>query len=110
MTNLGGMSLDADSLVTDNVERQASIAWPLPVDVRLEKLLKQAKAAGERTSRKELVAALVATCDLTNAQLGEMLRQYRTATVREILPVPEGENVIPFTKQPPGPRTGERSR
>ena len=108
MTNLGSMSLDADSRVIDNAERQASIAWPLPVDIRLERLLGQAKAAGERTSRRELVAALVATCELTDAQLSEMLRRYRTATVRQMLPIPDGENVVPFMKHPPGPRTGER--
>lgn len=102
------MSLDVDSRVIDNMIHQASIAWPAPVDMRLERLLDQAKAAGERTSRKELVAAPVATCELTDAQLSEMLRRYRTATVRQVLPVPDGENVLPFKKHPPGPRTGER--
>jgi len=109
MTKLGSMSLDADSLVVDHLDKQAAIAWPVPVDVRLERLVDQATAAGERTSRKELVAALVATCKMSDAQLGKMLKRYRTARVREILPVPEGENVVPFTKRPPGrPRTGKR--
>jgi hypothetical protein len=101
-----GMSLDADSFVIDNPEKPASINWPVTVEVRLEQLLAQAKAAGERTSRKELVAALVATSKLSDVQLGRMLRKYRTARVRDILPVPEGENVVPFSKRPPGPRTG----
>jgi hypothetical protein len=109
MADRGGMSLDADSRVRDNPERQTTVAWPLPVDVRLDRLLDQATEAGERTSRRELLAALVATCDLTDAELSEMLRRYRTATVRQILPIPDGENVLPFTKQPPGPRTGRRS-
>jgi hypothetical protein len=107
---VAGMSLDADSFVIDNPEKPAAINWPVTVEVRLEQLLDQAKAAGERTSRKELVAALVATSKLSDAQLGRMLRRYRTAKVRDILPIPAGENIVPFTKQPPGPRTSERSR
>ena len=104
------MSLDADSFVIDTLDKPAAINWPRAVEVRLEQLLAQAKAAGERTSRKELVAALVATSKLSDAQLGRMLRRYRTAKVRDILSVPADENVVPFTKQRPGPRTSEQSR
>lgn len=103
--NLGGMSLDADSRVVDHMDRQVSLGWPPPVDVRLDRLLDQARRAGERTSRKELVAALVATCHPTDAQLGNMIKRYRRLKVREIMPVPEGENVVPLKRQPPGPRT-----
>jgi len=104
------MSLDADSYVVDTPEKSASINWPWAVEVRLEQLLNQAKAAGEKTNRKELVAALVATSKLSDAQLGKMLRRYRTVKVREILSVPADENIVPFAKQRPGPRTSERSR
>ncbi len=104
------MSLDADSFVTDTPEKPAAINWPLAVEARLEQLLDQAKAAGERTTRKEIVAALVATSKLSDAQLDRMLRRYRKAKVREILSVPADENVVPITKQRPGPRTNDRSR
>lgn len=110
MIKAGETSLDADSRVVENPERPAAVSWPLPVDAWLERLVEQAKDAGERTSRKELVAALVASSKPSDAQLGKILRRYRTMKVREILPVPEGENVVPFTKQPPGPRTRSRSR
>jgi hypothetical protein len=98
------ISLDADGRIVEFPEKQAALAWPLPVEVRLEMLLEQARSAGERTSRKELVAALVATCDKTDVQLSEMLRLYRTLKVREILPMPDGQNVVPFEPKKPGPR------
>ncbi len=97
--------LAADQLVRDYPQKQAAVAWPLPVDVRLDELLAQAEAAGESTSRKELVAAIIATTRVTDAQLGKLLRRYRTAKVRDLVSLPEGDNVIPFVKHKPGPRT-----
>ncbi len=95
----------ADQLVRECPQKQAAVAWPVPVDVRLDELLAQAEAAGENTSRKELVAAIIATTRVTDAQLGKLLRRYRTAKVRDLVSLQEGENVIPFIKHKPGPRT-----
>jgi hypothetical protein len=95
----------ADQLVRDCPEKQAAVAWPLPVDARLDELLAQAEAAGENTSRKELVAAIIALTTLTDTQLGRLLRRYRKAKVRDLISLPEGENVVPFMKHKPGPRT-----
>lgn len=99
-----GTPLDADQLVRDCPQKQAAVAWPLPVDMRLDVLLAQADAAGENTSRKELAAAIIATTRLSNAQLGRLLRRYRTAKVSDLVALPEGENIIPFVRQKPGPR------
>jgi hypothetical protein len=96
--------LAADALVRDCPHKQAAVAWPLPVDMRLDDLLAQADAAGEKTSRRELAAAIIATTTLTDGQLGRMLRRYRTAKVCDLLPVPEGTNVVPFVRRKPGPR------
>jgi hypothetical protein len=51
-----------------------------------------------------LAAAIVARTTLTDAQLGKLLRWYRTPRVGDLLTVPEGENVVPFVKHKPGPR------
>jgi hypothetical protein len=101
--------LAADQLVRDCPQKQAAVAWPLPVDVRLDELLAQAHAAGENTSRKELVAAIIANTRLSDAQLGRLLRWYRTIKVRNLVPLPEGENVVPFVKHKPGPRRSSAS-
>jgi hypothetical protein len=97
--------LPADHLVRDCAQKQAAVAWPLPVDMHLDGLLSQADAAGENTSRKELAAAIIASTMLTDARLGKLLRWYRTVKVRELLAVPDGDNVVRFTRRKPGPRS-----
>lgn len=97
--------LPADQLVRKCPEKQAAVSWPLPVDARLDELLAQAETAGENTSRKELAAAIIALTRLTDAQLGRLLRRYRKAKVRDLVSMPEGENVVPFMTHKPGPRT-----
>lgn len=97
--------LAADALIRDCPVKQAAVSWPLPVDVRLDELLAQADAAGENTSRRELVAAIICSTRVTDVQLRRLLVRYRKATVRDVIYMPEGENVIPITKHKPGPRT-----
>jgi hypothetical protein len=80
--------LAADQLVRDCPQKQAAVAWPLAVDVRLDELLAQAEAAGENTSRKELVAAIIAATRVTDAQLGRLLRRYRTTRVCDLISLP----------------------
>lgn len=104
-----GTPLAADQLVRDCPQKQAAVAWPLPVDVRLDELLDQADAAGENTSRKELVAAIIANTRVSDAQLGRLLRWYRKAKVRDLISPPEGENIVPFVKHKPGPRRSSTS-
>ena len=64
-----GTPLAADQLVRDCPQKQAAVAWPLPVDARLDELLAQADAAGENTSRKELVAAIIASTRVSDTGL-----------------------------------------
>lgn len=99
-----GTPLAADQLVRDCPQKQAAVAWPLPVDARLDQLLAQADAAGENTTRKELAAAIIASTQVSDARLGKLLRWYRMAKVRDLVPPQEGENVVPFPKHKPGPR------
>lgn len=97
--------ISADQLVRDSPHKQAAVSWPLPIDMHLEQLLNRAEEAGENTSRRELAAAIIAATNLNGEELGGLLRRYRTTRVRDLLPVPEGQNVLPFRKRPPGPRT-----
>lgn len=100
-----GTPLGGDQLIRDCPQKQAALAWPLPVDARLDELLAQASAAGENTSRKEIAAAIIASTRVSDAQLGRLLRQYRKARVRDLIALPEGENVVPFVKHKPGRRS-----
>jgi hypothetical protein len=85
-------------------DRQAGISWPLPVDAKLERLLDAARAVGERTSRREIVAAIIAMTDFDGAQLSQLLRRYRLARVGDVLEPMDKSNVINFTQHGPGPR------
>ncbi len=51
--------------------------WPEDIDRRLNILVRAATAAGERTSRAELLAALVAAADTQPEQLALLLHRYR---------------------------------
>ena len=86
-------------------DRQVGMRLPIALDQKLDHLLAAAVGAGERTNRKELVAALIATCELDGAALGEVLRRYRTMTVRDALPEsPSDAKVVRLGAQKPGPR------
>jgi hypothetical protein len=57
--------------------RTTSVQWPEDIDRRLNILVRAAAAAGERTSRAELLAALVAMADIQPEQLALLLHRYR---------------------------------
>jgi hypothetical protein len=99
--------MNADDRVLDYPDRQSGISWPLPVDARLEEMLNTLRDVGERTSRREIAAAIIAmTPDVDAESLSKLLRSYRTATVGRVLGVSGSErsNVIPFEQHGPGPR------
>jgi hypothetical protein len=103
---MGDTPLPRSMRLRDAPQRQCAISWPLPVDMKLEKLLEVARDAGENTSRKEIVAALVALAEMDGHTLGELLRRYRVAAVDDILPgdADADGDVIHFRSRKPGPR------
>jgi hypothetical protein len=93
--------------VSSYPDRQAGISWPLPVDAKLEELLKAARSVGERTSRREIVAAIIAMANYSGEELSNLLRSYRLARVGEVLQSSDTSNVVKFTQHGPGPRRRE---
>jgi hypothetical protein len=100
-------ALKVGDTVSSYPDRQAGISWPLPVDAKLEDLLKTARAVGERTSRREIVAAIIAMAEFDGQKLSELLRRYRLARVGDVLQPSDTSNVVRFTYHPPGPRRAE---
>jgi hypothetical protein len=90
--------------VSSYPDRQAGISWPLPVDAKLEELLNAARAVGERTSRREIVAAIIAMTEFTGEELSDLLHRYRLAHVGDVLQPSDTSNVVKFTQHGPGPR------
>jgi hypothetical protein len=98
-------NVDLDELLIDMEERNQGLDWPLAVDMWLEQRVRQAKAAGMRTTRKELSAALLTWRRPDDDELVELLRHYRTSTARGLLGVSESTtNVVAFERHGPGPR------
>ncbi|WP_405763829.1 hypothetical protein OG539_43565 [Actinacidiphila glaucinigra] len=75
---------------------------PVDVDDRLNLLLRAAAAAGERTSRSELLAALVATADLDPTGLAALLHTYRQMPDDALTP-DDSHDALPVVRSP-GPR------
>lgn len=100
-------SVDASELLRVSRDRQVSFRFPLALDQRLDALMERAVSAGERTTRAELLQALVLDCDREGSELGAMLRRLRTSSNGDAVldrDVP-GDNVLLFHDHKPGPRT-----
>ena len=78
----------------ESVRRQ--LVLPLAVDAHLEELLQRTLVEGSRTSRSEIVAALVWGTDLGGDELGVVVRNYR----RSIQTAP----AVAVLAHGPGPR------
>lgn len=79
--------------------KTTSVNWPVVVDGLLDALLREAQLAGERTSRAELLGALLLHAPRDGQGLGVMIREYRRALVEG---EPLGNLVTRITQ--PGPR------
>lgn len=86
-------------------EKGAAISWPIPLDNHLDALLELTDNAGQRTTRKELVAAIVLSAPRDGVWLAQLVTDYRQATVAAVAPTTAGgDNVVPFRVNRPGPR------
>ena len=100
-------SEDPSTRLTHAKDRQFGFRWPLALDQRLDDLVERATDAGEKTNRRELLAALLLDAAYDGEDLGRLLRRYRTSSVRDAMLVPgEGVDgdVIEFPRHKPGPR------
>src|SRR4051812_13616787 len=84
-------------------DTQMGLSLPRPISGRLDVLVAIANDAGERTSRAELVAALIAQAHEPEA-LREFLVRFRLAVVRDV--VIEGHELRHFLE--PSRRKGLR--
>ncbi|MFF1876605.1 hypothetical protein [Leifsonia sp. NPDC058230] len=92
-------------LLRDSKDKQVSFRWPMALDQRLDALVDRAEAAGERTTRREVLAALIANADLAGAELGELIRGLRRARVGDVvLDADPKDNVVTLLNYRPGPR------
>ena len=97
-------TVETAALLRESRDKQVGLRMPLAVDQRLDALVARATAAGERTTRRELLAAILCGTDLDGRELGEALRRFRTMTVGEAILDVDIENVVELVSHTPGPR------
>jgi hypothetical protein len=86
-----------------SLDKQIGIAVPPAISGRLDALVLQARAAGYRTSRKELVCALIAAASHLGVQLNEAVRRLRLATVRDTVVADQDPTLVTEPRRRPGP-------
>jgi hypothetical protein len=107
-TNLGRQAVSDDKIdpherLASSRDRQVGLRFPFAIDQRLDALLGRAVDAGERTTRRELLAAIILSIELSGDDLGALLRTYRRANVRDALLDAHQDNVT-YLSHKPGPR------
>jgi hypothetical protein len=65
-------------------ERSVGLSLPVPVNARIDQLVELVERAGERTSRKEIVALCVLCSPDNAADLVRRLRRYRQLTADSV--------------------------
>lgn len=100
---MSGDEVDRAERIVTSRDKQVGLRLPLAIDQRLDALLARAVEAGERTTRRELLAAIVLAVESSGEDLGQMLRAYRRATVGDALMDVEPSNVA-YINHKPGPR------
>jgi hypothetical protein len=95
--------INLDERLTASRDRQIGLRLPFAIDQRLDALLARSVDAGERTTRRELLAAIILATELNGDDLGRLLKTYRRAKVRDALLDANRDNVTYLTHKP-GPR------
>ncbi len=86
-------------------ERSVGLSLPVPINARLDLLVQLAEEAGERTSRKEIVAACVLGAPDGAGELVRWLRIYRKSPADSVYTSgPKLGDVLELRAARPGPR------
>jgi hypothetical protein len=105
MTSSQGVQLDANDVAARTVPKAAAVAWPFPLDRRLDQLVELANQAGANTRRHELAAALVAAAPPDGDELLALVIAWRKLLVREVvLDIPDAAQVVDIPRYRPGRR------
>ena len=86
-------------------ERPIGLSLPLPISARLDQLVELAEQAGERTSRKEIIATCILCAPDGPRELIRWLRVYRSSPAESVYTA--GPKLVDALAQPtlrPGPR------
>lgn len=85
-------------------ERSVGLSLPLPISARLDLLVELAEGAGERTSRKEIVAACILAAPGEAERLVRLLHLYRRAPADSVYTSGSKLEDLKLPPSRPGPR------
>jgi hypothetical protein len=86
-------------------ERSVGLSLPVPITARIDLLVELAEQAGERTSRKEIVAACILGAPDGADELVRWLRIYRSSPADSVYPSgPKLGEALELQPTRPGPR------
>jgi len=100
--------LELDRPLRTAPARSVGLSLPAPISARVDALVAVIEQHGERTNRKELIAALILAAQANADDLATAIRRYRRAQIRDALLDPEaaiGAVDLPPRKPGPRPRT-----
>jgi hypothetical protein len=99
------MKIEPSDLLSDCPKTPLNAPQPSPLGVRLDGLVALANGEGIKTSRVELVSALILSAPPIGNDLFERVLKYRKAVAADAaLPGDSSENVLELRKYPRGPR------
>jgi len=99
----------SDAPLHDAPEEGIGLTIPAPLSDRINALVDLVDAAGERTSRKELIAALILAARPISDELASALRTYRQASVGDAsLEAKRATESFQLVPRKPGPRPRRR--
>lgn len=101
--------LDADSPLRNAPERSIGLSLFGPLSARVDALVKLVEEHGERTNRKELIAAVILAATADPEQLSAAIRNYRGASIRDTLVDADlAQSRVEMPRRKPGPRPRSR--
>lgn len=102
------IEVEAQQYLRDAPTTSVSFKLPVVISAKLDEMVAQANASGERTDRRELLAALILDLAPNEAAIREALRAYRTARNQDASIDPSRETAPTMTIR--APRPGPRAR
>lgn len=97
--------VDPNSPLRAAPERSIGLSLSDPISARVDALVDLIEQHGERTNRKELIAALILAAAPRPNDIGEAIRGYRRALVRDALLDPtQARSAVQLPPRRPGPR------
>ena len=104
-----GTEIPLDTPLPRSPDRSVGLVLPVVLSDRLDRLVLIAEQHGERTSRREIVAALLLAAKPSGPTLSQLIHRYRRADVSAALIGTRADDeayVVPESKPGPRPRHG----